>query len=82
MRYVDKSGKIGDWIVCETEDMTMISQVKKINESAMRGKVDLWGYWHTSREEAGEWGYNHADRCRYATVSEITAIREEIISIK
>ncbi|PGV17218.1 hypothetical protein COD78_31250 [Bacillus cereus] len=68
---------IGDWVVCEMEDMSMVTQVKKIFEGTVKGKFDLWGHWYSRDSIKGEWGYNHADRCRYATVKEINEINRK-----
>ncbi|KXY35778.1 hypothetical protein P4V74_00045 [Bacillus thuringiensis] len=61
----------GQWVVCELKDNKVITQVKRVIKDTFNNKVELWGTWGCEGAIHGDWGYNHADKCRYATVEEI-----------
>ncbi|MBU4640094.1 hypothetical protein [Bacillus toyonensis] len=67
----EKKVTVGQWVVCEMKDATMIAQVRRIIKDTFHNKVELWGSWGCKGVINGEWGCNHADKCRYATVEEI-----------
>ncbi|WP_242456463.1 hypothetical protein, partial [Bacillus thuringiensis] len=50
-----------------------ITQVKRVIKDTFNNKVELWGSWGCEGTIHGDWGYNHANKCRYATVEEINA---------
>ncbi|PGC59238.1 hypothetical protein COM24_01630 [Bacillus toyonensis] len=66
-----KQVTIGQWVVCEMKDAMMIAQVRRVIKDTFHNKVELWGSWGCKGVIHGEWGCNHADKCRYATVEEI-----------
>ena len=72
MEQIEKTVEIGDWVVCGgMDDERMIAQVDRILVDPALGKVNLWGCWHSEGSIRGEVGFNHADRCRYATPMEV-----------
>ncbi|ETE97747.1 TPA: hypothetical protein QCW01_006315 [Bacillus thuringiensis] len=67
----EKKVTAGQWIVCELKDNKFITQVKRVIKDTFNNKVELWGSWGCEGAIHGDWGYNHANECRYATVEEI-----------
>ena len=61
----------GCWVVCELKDTKLITQVRRVIKDTFKNKVELWGTWGCEGVIHGDWGCNHADRCRYATPEEI-----------
>ncbi|MED1556826.1 hypothetical protein [Bacillus paramycoides] len=68
---IDIKNAVGHYVVCEMKDTNMIAEVKKVIKDTFHNKVELWGSWGCKGVIHGEWGCNHADKCRYATVEEI-----------
>ncbi|MBO1628326.1 hypothetical protein [Bacillus arachidis] len=62
---------VGHWVVCEMEDGPQITQVEKIIKDTLNNKLELWGRWHSEGSIKGEYGCNHAEKCRFATAIEI-----------
>ncbi|MRC13845.1 hypothetical protein [Bacillus thuringiensis] len=69
----EKNVAAGQWVVCELKDNKVITQVKRVIKDTFNNKVELWGSWGCEGTIHGDWGYNHANKCRYATVEEINA---------
>ncbi|PFU01546.1 hypothetical protein COK81_01850 [Bacillus thuringiensis] len=69
----EKKVTAGQWVVCESKDNKVITQVKRLIKDTFNNKVELWGTWGCEGAIHGDWGYNHANKCRYATVEEINA---------
>lgn len=67
----EKKVTVGQWVVCELRDNKVITEVKRVIKDTFIKKVELWGSWGCEGAIHGDWGYNHADKCRYATVEEI-----------
>ncbi|MFE7378516.1 hypothetical protein ACFU6E_28600 [Bacillus cereus] len=68
---IDIKNVVGHYVVCEMKDTNMIAEVKRVIKDTFNNKVELWGSWCCEGTFHGEWGCNHADKCRYATVEEI-----------
>ncbi|PFR44644.1 hypothetical protein COK29_31470 [Bacillus cereus] len=71
MNQIDVNTVVNRWVVCELKDTKLITQVRRVIKDTFRNKVELWGAWGCEGVMHGEWGCNHADKCRYATVEEI-----------
>ncbi|ETE87565.1 TPA: hypothetical protein ACR3Z0_006557 [Bacillus thuringiensis] len=69
----EKNVATGQWVVCELKDNKVITQVKRVIKDTFNDKVELWGSWGCEGAIHSDWGYNHANKCRYATVEEIDA---------
>ncbi|MDY7964963.1 hypothetical protein [Bacillus thuringiensis] len=69
----EKKVTAGQWVVCESKDNKVITQVKRLIKDTFNNKVELWGTWGCEGAIHGDGGYNHTDKCRYATVEEINA---------
>ncbi|MED3327406.1 hypothetical protein P4409_09780 [Bacillus thuringiensis] len=69
----EKNVAAGQWVVCEWKGNKVITQVKRVIKDTFNNKVELWGSWGCEGAIHGDWGYNHANTCRYATVEEINA---------
>ncbi|MEM5644712.1 hypothetical protein AAHH72_05410 [Bacillus cereus] len=67
----EKKVTAGQWVVCELKDSKVITQVKRVIKDTFNNKVELWGSWGCEGAMHCDWGYNHTDKCRYATVEEI-----------
>lgn len=67
----EKKVTAGQWVVCELKDNKVIAQVKRLIKDTFNNKVELWGTRGCEGAIHGDWGYNHANKCRYATVEEI-----------
>lgn len=67
----EKKVTAGQWVVCEWKDNKVIAQVKRVIQDTGNNKVELWGTWGCEGAIHGDWGYNYANECRYATVEEI-----------
>ena len=67
----EKKITAGQWVVCELKDNKVITQVKRVIKDTFNNKVELWGSWGCEGAMHCDWGYNHTDKCRYATVEEI-----------
>ncbi|AXO97145.1 hypothetical protein [Bacillus anthracis] len=73
LQIAEKKVIAGQWVVCELKDNKVITQVKRVIKDTFTNKVELWGTWGCEGAIHGDWGYNHANKCRYATVDEINA---------
>ncbi|MCP9280656.1 hypothetical protein [Bacillus wiedmannii] len=67
----EKKVTAGQWVVCELKDSKVITEVKRVIKDTFNNKIELWGSWGCAGAMHCDWGYNHADKCRYATVEEI-----------
>ncbi|WP_018782928.1 hypothetical protein [Bacillus sp. 95MFCvi2.1] len=68
---IDKRTVVGRWVVCEMKDTKMITKVERFINDTINDKIELWGRWHSEGSIKGEYGCNHIEKCRYATVEEI-----------
>lgn len=68
---IDIKNVVGHYVVCEMKDTNMIAEVKRAIKDTFNNKVELWGSWSCKGTFHGDWGHQHADKCRYATVEEI-----------
>lgn len=61
----------GHWIVCEMKDGNQIVQVEKVIKDTINEKVEIWGEWKSAGSITGDYGFNHIEKCRFATAVEI-----------
>ncbi len=61
----------GHWVVCEMKDGNQIVQVEKVIKDTINEKVEIWGEWKSAGSITGDYGFNHIEKCRFATAVEI-----------
>lgn len=71
VNQIDAKNAVDRWVVCELKDTKLITKVRRVMKDTFHNKVELWGSWGCKGTIHAEWGCNHADKCRYATVAEI-----------
>lgn len=70
-KQIDINTVVNRWVVYETKDTKMVAEVTKVIKDTINNKIELWGYWGCDGAIEAEWGCNHVEKCRYATVEEI-----------
>lgn len=74
---VEPNFKVGDWVVCESNNYKGITKITRMDE--LRGKPACYGHWFDIKANTAysntEWT-NFAEECRHATPEEIAEEKE------